>query len=117
MNKSLVKSLLALAFASPAVAQQMADDHAAHHSAAIASTPAGMTEGEIRKIDKAAGTITIKHGEIKNLGMPPMTMVFKAKSAALLDKIKVGDKVRFTAEQTQAGALIVTDVQPAGLKP
>ena len=112
MKNLLVTSLLAIAFASPALAQQKTDDHAAHHSAASASAAAEMTEGEIRKVDKTAGTITIKHGEIKNLGMPPMTMAFKARSAALFDKVKVGDKVRFTAEQTTAGTLIVTGVQP-----
>jgi Cu(I)/Ag(I) efflux system protein CusF len=117
MNKLLFASLLALTFASPVLAQQKADDHAAHHIAASAPAAAEMTEGEIRKVDKTAGTMTIKHGEIKNLGMPPMTMVFKAKSVALLDKVKVGDKVRFTAEQSKAGALIVTDVQPAAPKP
>jgi len=117
MSKLLFTSLLAIAFAWPALAQQKTDDRAVHHGAASASAAADMTEGEVRKVDKIAGTITIKHGEIKNLGMPPMTMVFKAKNAALLDKVKVGDKIRFTAEQTKAGALNVTDVQPAALKP
>ncbi len=110
MRKVLVASLLAAAFAAPVLAQQKADDHAAHQSAASAPAPAHMTEGEVRKVDKAAGTMTLKHGEIKNLGMPPMTMVFKAKKASLLDKVKVGDKVRFTAEATPAGTLVVTDV-------
>ncbi len=111
MNKILFIQLLALVFAAPAFAQQKSDDHAAHHSAASASAPVEMTEGEIRKVDRAAGTMTIKHGEIKNLGMPPMTMVFKARNVALLDKVKIGEKVRFTAEQTTAGVLVVTEVQ------
>jgi Cu(I)/Ag(I) efflux system protein CusF len=117
MAKVLFTSLLAVAFAWPVLAQQKNDDHAVHRDAASASAAADLTEGEIRKLDKISGTITIKHGEIKNLGMPPMTMVFKAKNAALLDKVKVGDRIRFTAEQTKAGTLIVTDVQPAALKP
>jgi len=117
MNSLFSTPLLAIAIASSALAQPKVDDHAAHHGAAGASASAVMTEGEIRKVDKTAGTMTIKHGEIKNLGMPPMTMVFKAKNPALLDKVKPGDKVRFTAEQTTAGALIVTDVQPATQKP
>ena len=116
MCKLLVTSLLALAFASPVLARLKADDYAARHATTVASAPTEMTEGEIRKVDKTAGTMTIRHGEIKNIGMPPMTMVFRAKSAALFDKVKVGDKVRFTAEQTTAGVLIVIDVQLASQK-
>jgi Cu/Ag efflux protein CusF len=67
--------------------------------AVSAFAQAAQTEGEVRKVDKAAGKITLKHGEIKNLEMPPMTMVFTAKDPALLDKVKAGDKVRFHAEK------------------
>jgi Cu/Ag efflux protein CusF len=58
-----------------------------------------MSEGEIRKIDKDTGKLTIKHGEIKNLGMPPMTMVFRVKEASMLEKVKAGDAVRFNVEK------------------
>lgn len=58
-----------------------------------------MTDGEVRKIDKETKKITIKHGEIKNLDMPGMTMVFQVKDVALLDPVKVGDKVKFVAEK------------------
>ncbi len=71
-----------------------------------------MSSGEIRKVDKAASKITIKHGEIKNLDMPPMTMVFQARDPALLEKAKAGDKVRFSAE-LKDGAYIVTAVEAA----
>ena len=70
---------------------------------ALAATAADMSEGDVRKIDKAQAKITIKHGEIKNLDMPPMTMVFQVREPALLDKLKVGDKVRFRAEKTPSG--------------
>ena len=50
-------------------------------------------EAEVRKVDKEAGKVTLKHGEIRNLDMPPMTMVFQVKDAAMLEKVKVGDKV------------------------
>lgn len=70
-----------------------------------------MTDGEVRKIDKETKKITIKHGEIKNLDMPGMTMVFQVKDVALLDTIKVGDKVKFVAEKA-GGAIVVTDIQP-----
>jgi Cu(I)/Ag(I) efflux system protein CusF len=71
-----------------------------------------MTEGEVRKVDTDAKKITLKHGPIKNLDMPGMTMVFQVKDAALLDKVKAGDKVRFSAEQQQ-GALVVTAIEAA----
>lgn len=70
-----------------------------------------LTDGEIRKVDKEAGKLTIRHGEIKHLEMPPMTMVFVVKDKAMLDKVKAGDKVRFTAMH-ENGQMIVTDLQP-----
>ena len=74
--------------------------------------PATMTEGEVRKIDKEAKKITLRHGDIKNLDMPGMTMVFQVKDAALLDKVKAGDKVKFTAEKAD-GAIVVTAIEAA----
>ena len=71
-----------------------------------------MSSGEIRKVDKATNKITIKHGEIKNLDMPPMTMVFTAKDKSLLGKVKPGDKVKFMVVN-EGGKMVVTDIQPA----
>lgn len=76
------------------------------------AAPSDMTEGEIRKVDMDTKKITIKHGELKNLEMPGMTMVFQVKDPALLEKAKVGEKVRFKAEKA-GGAMVVTDIQPA----
>lgn len=73
---------------------------------------ASMTDGEVRKVDKEAKKITLRHGEIKNLDMPGMTMVFQVKDAALLDKVKAGDKVLFSAERAD-GAIIVTAIEAA----
>jgi Cu/Ag efflux protein CusF len=70
-----------------------------------------MTDGVIRKIDRSNNKITIKHGEIKNLDMPGMTMVFQVKQPELLDKAKAGDKVKFRAEKS-GSAFLVTDIQP-----
>ena len=69
-----------------------------------------MSDGEVRKVDKGNQRITLKHGELKNLGMPPMTMVFKLRDAAMFDGIQVGSRVRFIAEQSD-GALIVTAIE------
>ena len=72
---------------------------------------ADMTDGEVRKVDRDNKKITLKHGEIKSLQMPGMTMVFQVKDAAMLDMVKQGDKVRFKAEKA-GGALVVTEIQP-----
>ena len=79
-------------------------------SAALAQVP--MTDGEVRKVDKENQTITLKHGEIKNLDMPPMTMVFGVKDAAMLDKLNAGDKIQFRAAN-EGGKFTVTEIQPA----
>jgi Cu(I)/Ag(I) efflux system periplasmic protein CusF len=73
---------------------------------------ADMTEGEVRKVDRETKKLTLRHGEIKSLDMPPMTMVFQVKDAAMLDKLKPGDKVRFAAEKTASG-FVVTELKPA----
>lgn len=80
------------------------------HTLAAPATP-DWSDGEIRKIDKEAGKLTIRHGEIKHLDMPPMTMVFVAKDKSMLDKLKAGDKVRFMTIH-ENGQMIVTDLQP-----
>ena len=78
----------------------------------VSASSAEMSDGEIRKIDMDNKKITIKHGDIKNLDMPGMTMVFQVKDPVLLDKVKLGDKVRFRAEKAN-GAIVVTNIQPA----
>lgn len=83
--------------------------HAQPAAAPIAVDP---TDGEVRKVDKGNRKITLKHGEIRNLGMPPMAMVFDVKPGALINKLKVGDKVRFKAT-FEGGKYVVTEIQPA----
>ncbi|TAN51961.1 MAG: copper-binding protein [Betaproteobacteria bacterium] len=77
-----------------------------------ATTAWAQSEGEVRKVDKDAKKITIKHGPLQNLDMPAMTMVFKVKDPAMLDQVKAGDKVRFQAENL-GGALTVVQIAPA----
>ncbi len=79
-------------------------------SAAMSAMP--IADGEVRKIDLSARKITLKHGEIKSLDMPPMTMVFQVKDPAMLEKVKVGDKVQFTVENAN-GVLTVLTLEPA----
>ncbi len=75
-----------------------------------AGSLATMTEGEVRKVDKDQGKVTLKHGEIKNLGMPGMTMIFRAQDKAMLDSLKEGDKVRFAADMVN-NQLTVTQIK------
>ena len=80
-------------------------------SGAMPISAGAMTDGEVRKVDKENKKITLKHGEIKNLEMPGMTMVFQVKNPEMLDMFKPGDKVMFKAEKAN-GALVVTEIQP-----
>ena len=75
------------------------------------ATVADMADGEVRKVDKDAKKVTIKHGEIKSLDMPAMTMVFRLNDAAMLDTLKVGDKIRFKAER-EKGTFVISEVIP-----
>ena len=77
-----------------------------------ASALAQPADGEIRKVDKDAKKLTIKHGPIPSLDMPSMTMVFQVKDPAMLEQVKPGDKVKFSAEKL-GGAHTVTRIEAA----
>ena len=81
-------------------------------SAITLAADIALTDGEVRKVDKDAKKITIKHGAIQNLEMPAMTMVFQVMEPALLDKVKAGDKVQFEAQKL-GGAFTVTWIESA----
>ncbi len=106
--KTIALTLSLLLAGGHALAQSQTNDHDSHHASPAASET---TEAEVRKVDKAAKKITLKHGEIKNLDMAPMTMVFQVKDAALLEQVQAGDKVRFTADKV-GGAYIVLTLEP-----
>lgn len=71
---------------------------------------ASNTEGEVRKVDSVTQKVTLKHGDIRNLGMPGMTMAFKVADPKMLDGLKEGDKVEFTADKVN-GVLTVTSIK------
>jgi Cu(I)/Ag(I) efflux system protein CusF len=82
-------------------------------AATLAATAAAAESisGEVRKIDESAGKITLKHGPAKSLGMDEgMTMVYHVKDPEMLKQVKVGDKVKFEAEDSSTG-LTVTKLQ------
>lgn len=97
MNRYAFFALCALLPAAPALA---------------APDAAAPTDGVIRRLDRASGTVTITHGELPNLNMGPMTMSFKAKTPALLKPFKEGDKIRFRAAEVK-GELTVTSIEAA----
>lgn len=101
--------VIAVSSALPVLAEPTSDDHGAHHGAAAIPSSA-LTAGEVRKVDKAAKKITIKHGPIASLEMPAMTMVYPVADPALLDRVKPGDQILFAAEKT-GDALTVTRIE------
>lgn len=107
MKRTLFSLLAGALMALPAYA-----DEAHHGTAAGSPSTAALSQGEVRKIDKEAQKITIKHGPLVNLDMPAMTMVFHVKDPAMLDQVKAGDKVEFRAEKID-GALTVTKIESA----
>lgn len=110
---TLLAAVFATACAVGASAQTpAATDHAAQHAPSTAAAAAAepTNDGEVRKVDKAQGKLTLKHGPIQHLEMPGMTMVFKVSDPRLLEGLKPGDKVKFAADNLQ-GALTVTAIQ------
>jgi Cu(I)/Ag(I) efflux system periplasmic protein CusF len=107
-----IVTLAALLAAGAAGAQAPAADPHAGHGAASAATPADFATGEVRRIDREAQKVTLRHGPIPNLGMGNMTMVFRVADPKLLDAVKQGDTVRFKADKL-GGQYTVTALEPA----
>jgi len=114
MNLSYILIALSFIASTAAHAQASAPEHSAHHPAgASAAAPTStMADGEVRKIDKAQGKVTLRHSPIVNLDMPAMTMVFKVADGKMLDALKEGDKVKFAADKVN-GAITVTVIEAA----
>jgi len=110
--KALISAVsISLLFAAPSAFAQSATSPPSK-AAKPAPAMTDMAEGEVRKVDKDARKITLRHGEIKQLDMPAMTMVFRVKDPSMLDKVKAGDKVKFKAEGS-GGALTISEIEPA----
>lgn len=75
-----------------------------------ASAPASLTEGEVRKVDKEAGKVTLRHAPIESMGMPAMTMVFRVADPKMLERLKEGERIRFSAARLN-GAITLTTVE------
>ena len=70
-----------------------------------------LVEGEVRRVDKDAKKITIRHAAMPKLDMPAHTMVFQVNNPAMLEQVKAGDKIRFDAEKV-GGAFLLTRIEP-----
>lgn len=110
-NKFIAAALIAFAsqLGLPAYAS---GDHAGHGIAQGGAAEKQMIDGQVKKVDKATGKITLSHGPLTNLNMPAMTMVFKVSNAAWLEQLKSGDKIRYMAD-TVNGALTLVHFEAA----
>jgi len=79
---------------------------------AMAQGAAELADGEVRKVNKDAMKLTIRHGAIAHMDMPPMTMVYRVSDPVMLNRVKAGDKIRFSAEKI-GGAYVVTRIEAA----
>jgi Cu/Ag efflux protein CusF len=95
-----------LAAAMPALAQGPASQ------ATTAANGIGSAEGEVRRVDKDAKKLVIKHGDFKGIDMPGMTMAFPVKDPKLVDNVKPGDRIRFFVEQS-GGDLVIVKIEKA----
>ena len=107
-----VVSVLAISLLAGLSSVASAQSEHAGHALAASSAAATLTDGEVRKVDKEAKKVTLRHGPIQNLDMPGMTMVFQVQDVAVLDQVKAGDKVKFAAEKI-GGAITVTRLEAA----
>lgn len=110
MKLSFALFLSLAVYALPGAAQPKSD-HDSHHPSTKSAQQAAFADGEVRKVDKDAKKITIKHGPLEALDMPPMTMVFRVSDPAMLEGVKAGDKVKFQVEK-RGGALTLTKLLP-----
>lgn len=112
---NVIKTLLSLALACTlmplalAAAPEPVSDTA--KAGAVVPAEPVLTEGVVKKVDKDTGKITIAHGAIKNLGMGPMTMMFRVKDPAMLDQVQTGQKIRFQVDIIK-GAYTVLQLEP-----
>jgi len=83
-----------------------------HTGPQVQASSGALVDGEVRKIDKEQGKVTLRHGPIANLDMPAMTMVFKVADARMLDAVREGDRVRFAAHKVN-GTITLTELEVA----
>jgi Cu(I)/Ag(I) efflux system periplasmic protein CusF len=107
----IVLAMFALTAVAGPVAAQAGHDHHGAKATSPAATTSELYAGEVRRISKEAGKVTLAHGPLKAFDMPhAMTMAFAVKDVAMLDRVKTGDKVQFALER-RGNELIVTRIE------
>ena len=112
MKFSLISSLLGAALALPTFADEAHHKKDAASGTSSSQSTSALSDGEVRRVDKDAKKITVRHGPLANLDMPAMTMVFQVKDPAMLDQVKAGDKIKFQAEKV-GGGFTITQIEAA----
>lgn len=110
--KYALKLFLFVSMAAVSALAVAANEHANHGAISAQSNHASvaMVDGVVKKIDKTSGKVTLSHGPLTNLGMPAMTMAFNLKETTWVDQMRVGDKIRFVADEVN-GALTVVNFE------
>ena len=98
MLNPVLKGVLVAAVASLAAVAQGLESSVAQARTPLSASDPAVSTGEVRKVDRLSGTLTLRHGPLRNLGMPGMTMVFRVADRAWLTTLKEGDQVRFVAD-------------------
>jgi Cu(I)/Ag(I) efflux system periplasmic protein CusF len=109
--KPVLAAVIAALVASPVLASSHGHQHKQPPAQAVPSASSAVSEGEVRRVDKEAKKLTIRHGPLANLDMPAMTMVFEARDAAELERLKAGDKIRFVAEKI-GDRFVASSIEP-----
>lgn len=110
--RAIVATLSATALSQQAFAQIDHNMHGGMHGGPISSAAApmvdyaGMNDATIKKVDGTKATVTLAHGALSN-GMPAMTMTYRVKDPAWLEKMVAGQKIRFAAESVDGGMTMV----------
>ncbi len=110
MKMHILAATAFVAMSGVSFGQTMNHDSMGKMNPSETSRSSSMADGEVRKVDKQQGSITLHHGEIKSAKMAPMTMAYKAKDPSLLEKVAPGDKVRFSLEQAK-GSYLITAIE------
>lgn len=107
MKRTVATLVLTMTLGLPAWAEMGHSESMSHGKAAMGDM---MSEGTVKKVDKAQSKITIQHGPLANLDMPPMTMIFRVEDGAMLGQVKPGDRIRFMADKVN-GRFTVTRME------
>lgn len=106
LKRAMIAAVAVAATSVVAIAEG-ADSSVAHALTPLSANDPAVSTGEVRKVDRESGTLTLRHGPLRNLGMSGMTMVFRVADRAWLTTLKEGDQVRFVADNVGGQLTVV----------